>query len=137
MITFHKRSDKNNEITETNDRNEAIYFSIDNGSLHPISALTDEIVATNKAGNDIHLDVNGNKVVVNIPPSNENLPEPLLMPVMNFGDEDDEQVVQNDFDGLPMPKMTFNKPGKKQDKKVPASSNGNLPEPLPLPVMKF
>jgi len=107
MITFHKRKENNNEIVETNDRNDAIYFCIDNGALHPISSLTDEIVAANKGtGNNIHLDNAGNEIVSNVPANDGNLPEPLLMPKMNF-DKPGKDKEDKEDEYLPLPSMSF------------------------------
>ena len=107
MITFFKRTAKN-EVEETNDKKEAIYFSTnaDGGTLHPISSLTDEIVAAN-SGNNIHLDVNG-EVVTNVPANDSNLPEPLLMPSMNFDKKEKEDKIKaDDGEHLPLPIMKF------------------------------
>jgi len=95
----------------------------DDGSIRPISEL-DGIMIDNNA-----------ELVNNLPPSNGSLPEPLPMPVMNFGD--DEQVVQNDFDGLPMPKMNFDKPKNKDKKATEPTVSLDGIEPLPMPSMKF
>jgi len=95
MITFHKHKENSQEIVETNDRNDAIYFCIDNGSLHPISSLTDEILAVNK----------GNEVVSNVPVNDGNLPEPLPMPKMTFNapgeKKDDKQAEETEHLLLP------------------------------------
>lgn len=122
---FQQALTNENTFTECEAEKATHFLNPATGDYESISKLL-----LNSTGNKIHLDVNGNEVVSNVP-KNDVLPEPLLMPAMNFNEEDDVQIVQNDFDGLPMPKMTFNEP-KKDKANIPPSD-----DVLPLPVMKF
>jgi len=128
MITFLQRSlsDPNTYAT-SKERKVATHFTRDGGPIRPLGELLVDDVQDN--------DVVDNSFVANIPPdSNETLPEPLPMPVMNFG-EQDEQVNTNS-EHLMLPKMNFDKKGKSKKATGPTVSLDGI-EPLPLPSMQF
>ena len=103
-MKFYERAiDGTNSYTEV-EKDKASFFQNANGDIKPIGELL-----ANK-DNNIHLDVNGNEIITNVPANDSNLPEPLLMPSMNFDKKEkkNEDVVQtNEAEGLPLPIMKF------------------------------
>jgi hypothetical protein len=120
-MQFLQRSIYNKNSYCECEQNKATHFrDPDDGNIRPISELV-ETMADNTT----------QVFIRNVPTSsNDKLPEPLPMPVMNFG-EPDHEIEQNE--GLPLPSMTFNAPSKKQEK---VTANDDV-DYLPLPVMKF
>jgi hypothetical protein len=114
MLTLLKRT-RPNEVMPTTNRAEAIYFQVDDGPLRPIAELTDAMVANSG-------------VVANIP--TDVLPEPLPMPTLNEGGQDEQPGPD---DPLPLPKMNFDTT---KTQKTARNSGDGLPSPLPLPTMK-
>lgn len=115
MITYLRRTAKNT-VTPTTDRKQACYFQVnDTGPLHPIEQLTDAMVANSG-------------LVQNIPP--DVLPDPLPLPTMNEGGEDEQPKPD---DPLPLPTMNFDKD---KGQKTARNSGDGLPSPLPLPSLR-
>lgn len=110
MKFFQRAIDGSNSYCECA-REQATYFQNADKDMKPIGELLTD---------------NGS-FVANVPPSDGELPAPLPMPVMNFGDQ---EQVQNESDHLPLPCMNF-EPKKDKDKKV------NSDDLLPLPSMQF
>ena len=87
-MKFYQRAIDNSQSFCECTRDRATYFQNADGDIVPVGELFDA-----KVDND--LASNSRVVRLSIPSSNENLPEPLPMPTMNF-DSEDEQVIQND-----------------------------------------
>lgn len=109
-MQYLQQSITNKEAFCECERERASHFrSPADGSIRPISELSTFIA---------------NSRVVRLSDSSSNeLPKPLPMPVMNFGD-DDEQVDNSQH--LPMPKLDFEKKEKDED---------NRNDFLPLPTL--
>ena len=101
-MKFYERAiDGTNSYTEV-EKDKASFFQNANGDIKPIGELL-----ANK-GNNIHLDVNGNEVITNVPANDGTLPEPLLMPSMNFDKkEKKDKTKADDGEHLPLPSMKF------------------------------
>jgi len=127
-MKFYQRDVDNSDSYCECERSKATYYQNKDGDIKPIGEMLDDV-----QDNDV---VDNSNFVRNLPPSNGSLPEPLLMPTMNYGD-DDEQILQ-DFDSpLPLPVMNFDKP-KNKDKKVRVNQGVvNNDDFLPLPSIKF